>query len=89
MKFDPERFAPDKTQTAYTYMPFGTGPHNCIGERFGLLQAKVGLINFLKNHYVTESVKTPGPTLKFDLNALLIQPAGGIYVNIIRDPLIR
>ena len=70
-------------------MPFGIGPHNCIGERFGLLQTKVGLINFLKNHYVTESDKMPGKKINIELKALLIQPEGGVYVNIVRDPLIQ
>lgn len=67
-------------------MPFGTGPHNCIGDRFGLLQVKMGLINFFKNHYVTPSDKTP-KTLKLDPRALIIQAAGGVYLNVVRDPM--
>ena len=31
-KFQPERFLDKANVNEYTYMPFGTGPHNCIGE---------------------------------------------------------
>lgn len=69
------------------YMPFGIGPHNCIGERFGLIQTKVGLFNFLRNHSVTVCEKT-SPEMILSPYALVIQSADGIYLNIVRDPLI-
>ena len=32
-RYDPERFSEDnkRLQKPYTYLPFGEGPHNCIG----------------------------------------------------------
>lgn len=68
------------------YMPFGIGPHNCIGERFAMIQTKLGLLYFYRNHYVTTCEKTP---LKIHLNprAIIIQSLGGIELKVVRDPL--
>jgi len=89
-RFDPERFAPENKSSLNLngYMPFGIGPHNCIGERFGILQAKVGLVNFLRNHYVTPCEKSH-KEIKFDPRAIIIQPEGGIFCNIVRDPWVQ
>jgi cytochrome P450 len=45
-KFDPERFAPEKRkeQHRFAYLPFGAGPHLCIGKSFALLEAHLLLI---------------------------------------------
>ncbi|XP_017039151.1 probable cytochrome P450 6g2 [Drosophila ficusphila] len=87
-KFQPERFSAEnrKLHTPYTYMPFGLGPHGCIGERFGMLQAKVGLVNLLRNHLVTSSDRTPH-RMQLDPKAIITQSKGGIHLRLVRDPL--
>ncbi|XP_068144820.1 probable cytochrome P450 6g2 [Drosophila tropicalis] len=87
-KFLPERFSPTnrKLNTPYTYMPFGLGPHGCIGERFGFLQAKVGLVYLLRNHLVTTSERTQG-RMKLDTKAIILQAQGGIHLKLVRNPL--
>lgn len=48
-KFEPERFSEENVKKIpnYYYMPFGEGPRNCIGMRFGVLQSKVSLVNVM------------------------------------------
>jgi cytochrome P450 len=44
---DPERFDPDRWLTAepsaYGYMPFGGGPHVCLGAAFAMMEIKIVL----------------------------------------------
>lgn len=44
-KYDPERFTFENrnTRPAYSYMPFGEGPHNCIGKTLPLT---AGIVRF-------------------------------------------
>nr|AID61450.1 cytochrome P450 [Calliphora stygia] len=86
--FDPERFSAEnkKQHKSMTYMPFGTGPHNCIGSRIGLLQTKLGLVHILKNHRVELCNKTPTNST-FDPKAFLLQYEYGMPLNVIRDNL--
>lgn len=39
--FDPERFSPEhsKGRNKFSYIPFGAGPRQCIGNSFGLMEA--------------------------------------------------
>lgn len=84
--FNPERFSDENKDSIpqYAYMPFGLGPRNCIGERFGILQVKVGLINFLREH----SVETCDETMKeieFHRLAMLVAPIKKIVLRIKKD----
>ncbi|CAL1287238.1 unnamed protein product [Larinioides sclopetarius] len=45
--FNPERFLEDPKHPQYAYLPFGSGPRNCLGMRFALLEIKVCLSNLL------------------------------------------
>ncbi|CRK98094.1 CLUMA_CG011462, isoform A [Clunio marinus] len=61
MKFNPDRFSPDNIHNIkpFTFFPFGTGPRNCIGERFGLMQVITGIVKVLKEFKLEPSPQTP------------------------------
>ncbi|XP_024943134.1 cytochrome P450 6a2-like isoform X1 [Cephus cinctus] len=82
-QFIPERFTDEnkRTRHPYTYLPFGEGPRNCIGMRFALLQTKVGIISFVKNHRVEVCEKTTVP-IKFSKRSLVTTSEGGFWLKI-------
>ncbi|KAM5261934.1 cytochrome P450 3A12-like isoform 1-T1 [Hipposideros larvatus] len=50
-EFRPERFSKQNKDSInpYIYLPFGSGPRNCIGMRFALMNMKVAVIRVLQN----------------------------------------
>lgn len=83
-RFDPDRFKTDISQKRHpmTFLSFGDGPRACIGERFGLMQAKLALVVLIKNYKWTPTDKTVFP-INFDLSSIsvLLSPVGGVYFN--------
>ncbi|XP_066154470.1 probable cytochrome P450 6a13 [Euwallacea fornicatus] len=82
-KFDPDRFSPENKTTInpFLYLPFGEGPRNCVGKRFGIMQSSVGLIRILSKFRVSISPSTQMPlTLKRGL--FLMQPNETLYLKV-------
>ncbi|XP_065080037.1 probable cytochrome P450 6a14 [Ochlerotatus camptorhynchus] len=84
-RFDPERFnAENRTSRhPFVFLPFGEGPRNCIGMRFGLMQTRVGLITVLRQFRVRPSDNTPS-RLVVDPKSGIPTPLGGVPLLIER-----
>lgn len=63
------------------WLPFGDGPRNCIGLRFGMMQAKIGLAILLDNFEFTLSDKTP-KVVKFVPYLFVLTADSPMYLNV-------
>ncbi|XP_065342833.1 uncharacterized protein LOC135941346 [Cloeon dipterum] len=81
--FDPERFNDEnkKKIRPYTYLPFGSGPHNCIGMRFALLEAKVCLVHLSKKFELEVCDKTELP-LKISTKTFQMTTDNGFWLRL-------
>ncbi|XP_043417177.1 cytochrome P450 3A12 isoform X1 [Prionailurus bengalensis] len=85
-EFCPERFSKKNKDSInpYIYLPFGTGPRNCIGMRFAIMNMKLALVRVLQNFSFKPCKETQIP---LKLNALsIIQPEKPIVLKVeLRD----
>lgn len=81
-KFIPERFTPEQKakRQSCSYLPFGTGPRNCIGTRLAILEVKAAMVKILSQveFVTTEETEIPLP-LK---TTTVLMPARPIYLSI-------
>ena len=64
-------------------MPFGQGPHNCIGMRFALLEAKLAMTRILKRYTILPSEKTKEPVC-IDTSSPIAYAKDGLYLKLDR-----
>ncbi|GBM05294.1 Cytochrome P450 3A11 [Araneus ventricosus] len=72
-EFDPARFTPEERgkRDPYVYLPFGSGPRNCVGMRFALMEVKVCLAYVIYNFKLRRCPETKVP-LEFHLGPGLL-----------------
>lgn len=82
-RFDPERFTPAEVQKRHpaSFLPFGDGPRNCIGLRFGMMQARIGLVSLLRSFRFTLDPRMSIP-LKLNKKQLIIASDEGIWLRL-------
>ncbi|XP_037782395.1 probable cytochrome P450 6a14 [Penaeus monodon] len=83
LKFDPERFSSENKamRSQMVYLPFGSGPRNCIGMRFALMEAKVAAVYLLQEFAFIPSKKTQVPIV-IEQRSGLLKAQDGIWVRL-------
>lgn len=82
-KFIPERFLADQMAQRPTasWLPFGDGPRNCIGMRFGKMQTSIALFYLLRRFQFSVCPRTQSK-IEFLSSNLLLCPVKGIYLKV-------
>ncbi|KAH8359122.1 hypothetical protein KR093_004467, partial [Drosophila rubida] len=82
-KFDPERFSDENKHKIqpYTYYPFGSGPRNCIGSRFALLESKAVIYYMLRDFRIAPSEKSCIPMVLVPYGYQL-KPKNGFWLKL-------
>lgn len=80
--FNPERFEPSAIQSrpSCSFLSFGDGPRNCIGLRFGMMQARIGLVTLLQNFEFDLSERTQVP-IEFVKKTFILTANGGLFIK--------
>jgi cytochrome P450 len=75
--FDPDRF--DTEPVRYSYLPFGAGPHVCIGQSFAMLELALVVTTIIQRfrlHVDDAFVAEPDPMMT-------LRPKGGLPMTLI------
>jgi cytochrome P450 len=84
---DPDEFRPDRhaqRPAAYTWLPFGGGPRNCIGGAFGAMEARIVLSRLLQRFDLTLVEKSVHPHM-----GATLEPAPGVRMRVHRRSRLR
>lgn len=81
----PERFfSQNVTTNEFLWLPFGTGPRNCIGERFAMMQMKVAIVSLLASFRLEFTADTP-KTIELEKATVLLHSDRGIFLKFVAD----
>lgn len=82
-QYDPDRFNADQSAGRHpmAFVPFGEGPRICIGLRFGMMQARIGLTCLLKHFRFTLSDRMHDP-LMMKSNTIILASEGGLWMKL-------
>lgn len=74
--FDPDRFAPGVKHPAYSFLPFGGGPRNCIGAAFAQVESRVVLARLLQRFDFTLKSRRVRPFM-----GATLEPRPGVWMT--------
>ncbi|XP_055619256.1 cytochrome P450 9e2-like [Toxorhynchites rutilus septentrionalis] len=80
--FDPERFNDERKGSVdpATFIPFGIGPRNCIGSRFGLAMMKTIVYYLLLHFSIERTAKTQVPPV-LTKGFVEVIPENGVHLE--------
>jgi cytochrome P450 len=80
-QFNPERFAPERAERIphYAYIPFGAGPHVCIGNTFAMMEMTLIVPTILQQFRVTLA---PGHGELVPEPNIVFRPKGGLRMTV-------
>jgi cytochrome P450 len=84
-RFDPDRFAPDRADSIpqHAYIPFGAGPHVCIGNTFATMEMTLALATIVPQCRLTLPPDHP-PVIPDAMIA--IRPRDGLTMRVEPQP---
>jgi cytochrome P450 len=79
-RFDPERFSPERSagRPRFAYLPFGGGPHVCIGMGMAMAEAVLILATLARRHRLELA---PGQNVELQQKVTL-RPRGGLRMRL-------
>lgn len=83
--FDPDRFLGNKKNDGFNggaYIPFGTGPRSCIGNRFSIVETKLALFHILARCRLEVCSKTTIP-MELRKRGVFLTAKNGFWLRIV------
>jgi len=78
LDFSPERFLDGKKAPQFAYIPFGAGPHLCIGAGFARVEAQI-ILSMLAQQFRLELLR-PAQAVKAEA-LVTLRPKGGLWMR--------